>query len=1679
MHTLYNKLMLKGVWKVLLFAGRLLFLPFQLIQQIFFYSLPLHLRHLFRPLQPFFAPIIFKLCELRQFLRSQALNFHRRYNVFFYFYLALGTYFAFFFVSSIVPGVRPGIADAAISPSAYHVAVGSLGDVHFKIEATPDGSLAINKDIVNVKTNASVGYRLFLSTNSADPVVGSHLSKNRDSSLGKFILPSSGTTSDPIPLAANTWGFAIPSGASISSSKFDHSYDIANPLITSKWSKVPTALQPELIGLLTTATDTGGQDLEVYYGVNVNTAIDSGRYGATILYTAVIDATDQTSSEATVSPSSTSLIEGGELLTVSTSLKSGLAKISDLVDADDIKAFFWTGNESASSTPENSCKEIAINRAKDNLEFTCKAPARPIGDHRFVISVPKFNFIYTIEAFTYHSPITNFPDNLTYLDEMTPGICSAVTTPAKEHSSDYEVPTKILIDRRDQKTYKIKKLADGNCWMTEDLAFELSNITSLASSSSDVSTNWTPNASTSSVLGIPWNDVLDHNSPRSYKPAGSNDKSTVFYNHYAATAGSLSSGKNSTALHSVCPKGWQLPNGFGYDVDRSFSKLVKSYAVNGKNIDSTSYGTDNPIQFLGSVFNIGFHGEYSHQDGQNSHLGIFGNYWTSTSLGSNQAAFARFSTDNNYSKYSSDNRTGYAIRCVARGIPSPLSEVTTMQQITPSICKKLTIDQNYHLIDARDGMQYSITRARDGNCWMTQNLAFKLSEGTAIDPELSDFPDSNNVFTPSKSTSTVAGESWDQDSNLDGNKKYQYEKNTPRSFMPDSRMAGNSDGKYGIYYNWTAITAGSTDMHTNASNYQYYRSICPRGWRLPSGGDINDTYSFAKLIKAYYPDANSHGTISNVSPSVLESSPLNFVRPGYYSGDFGLLTNNTVNGYFWTASLGTGHNGIAFSFNYDSINSHNEIQRNHGLQVRCVAHHVVPFDGISNMQEMTPEICSKQLIESTARLRDTRDGQFYEIIRAKDGNCWMRTNLNYSLNTNTVLTPNDSDVSRSYRPKANTFDYEAPAQPLPQDRAASMSRRSMLASSGIYYGWEAATAGGSSSSPDGTTVDSSICPKGWKLSRAYGIGSLYVLSLYYPGVTGVGAGPKFTRSGYLDASSGTIVSSGIQGHYWSNMIVDSANHNASRDFFINDFMQTEDSIHNGLSVRCVTIVDKSLSDISYMQEMSAEICKKAAENEYKTLIDARDNSLYNVVRLENRSCWMAEDLKLELTLDQKFNYSDTNLGKHWEPAYSSQTENNNTPWNNGQQSENGRERSFIGGNKVGYYNWYAATAGQGDYNFIPSPSSFKANRNSICPRGWQLPDYYQYSRYSFESLGQHYVDLTNSAPGFDKNGYYNPVSGTLSKVGSDYLLWTDSATSTSPELSAGVYENGIKRDIPRSYGVPLRCVAASSDKITIEDVTHMQAISSEICSNSFINQNAQLIDNRDKKVYKIFKAKDGECWMGQNLSLRLFAGQQISTIDSDFPSGHSFIPQNTTQNQYRSDWGNSCWRDNNANYCLYERSNARSYQVPISDSQNPDGQQGILYNYYAAIGGVSTDLDISSPPGHSICPRGWKLPEKTRSNSAGSIIRLMSSYYPGLNNSPSGKNIDLSAHWLSSPLNFYKSGHVGTNGRIDQHGSSGAYWLNSVSNGINVETLFFSGNSINARRNYPRNQGLAIRCVAR
>ena len=149
----------------------------------------------------------------------------------------------------------------------------------------------------------------------------------------------------------------------------------------------------------------------------------------------------------------------------------------------------------------------------------------------------------------------------------------------------------ILEDNRDEKSYYISKLADGNIWMTQNLNLDLSTEVTFTPADTDIANDWTPVNNTIRVTGTKISGFDNYSTPSSadlgdiyYYTSGNNDNDIQYnslaeceaaghmdcahyhagnyYNWSAAVANNDTSemtGEYLSASSSICPAGWRLP----------------------------------------------------------------------------------------------------------------------------------------------------------------------------------------------------------------------------------------------------------------------------------------------------------------------------------------------------------------------------------------------------------------------------------------------------------------------------------------------------------------------------------------------------------------------------------------------------------------------------------------------------------------------------------------------------------------------------------------------------------------------------------------------------------------------------------------------------------------------------------------------------------------------------------------------------------------------------------------------------------------------------------------------------------------------------------------------------------------------------------------------------------------
>ena len=109
------------------------------------------------------------------------------------------------------------------------------------------------------------------------------------SSNNERIKSTNATIDDPATLALNTWGIAIPGMG-----KYNNESDYTSALTTAKFGAVPTKQNGAVIMSSAQATGinhdgTASDDLNIYYGANVEQLFRAGTYSEEVVYTATVN----------------------------------------------------------------------------------------------------------------------------------------------------------------------------------------------------------------------------------------------------------------------------------------------------------------------------------------------------------------------------------------------------------------------------------------------------------------------------------------------------------------------------------------------------------------------------------------------------------------------------------------------------------------------------------------------------------------------------------------------------------------------------------------------------------------------------------------------------------------------------------------------------------------------------------------------------------------------------------------------------------------------------------------------------------------------------------------------------------------------------------------------------------------------------------------------------------------------------------------------------------------------------------------------------------------------------------------------------------------------------------------------------------------------------------------------
>ena len=277
-----------------------------------------------------------------------------------------------------------------------------------------------------------------------------------------------------------------------------------------------------------------------------------------------------------------------------------------------------------------------------------------------------------------------------------------------------------------------------------------------------------------------------------------------------------------------------------------------------------------------------------------------------------------------------------------------LSSLTYMQDFASLTADKkaaliaaTTVNKVVQLKDSRDNTTYNVAKLADGNVWMLDNLALDLTSSTVVNTLSADNTNADSTTlgylkngggTTSDQYATAAVANWTS------GRSY----SAPLVNMDDKDTVvtkyGSGNGKVGGYYNYCAASAGGycygNDTSAGTSTGNATTSICPAGWRMPTGGGdyeaTDNEYNNLATALGLTWDADWEGYLGTDYQTAL-GTPLS----GYF--DNGSAVDQGDYGYWWSSTRSDSVSMYGLYADSDGVGPTSYGYRDLGYSMRCVA----------------------------------------------------------------------------------------------------------------------------------------------------------------------------------------------------------------------------------------------------------------------------------------------------------------------------------------------------------------------------------------------------------------------------------------------------------------------------------------------------------------------------------------------------------------------------------------------------------------------------------------------------------------------------------------------------------------------------------------------------------------------
>ncbi len=275
---------------------------------------------------------------------------------------------------------------------------------------------------------------------------------------------------------------------------------------------------------------------------------------------------------------------------------------------------------------------------------------------------------------TYLAKADNVKESGEYSTSLTyTAITNYVTTPIANGMFMQDIDTKVCNDTplysesntiytvkdiRDRTEYTVAKLADGNCWMTQNLELgEYGKPITLTSMDSNVSSD---------------GYTLEFQFPNNSVYKGNNNHYGNYYTWDQATAGSGNNIPNYTnAPYSICPKNWRLHRDNSDVTKTEPYKMLKDYITTGSWVENTTIAGSGPgwenvnmSQITGNPVSLVLSGDITNTGA--IHLQEQrGFWWSATNGGGSYARYFRIYYTGVVNPQAANAQTyGFSIRCL-------------------------------------------------------------------------------------------------------------------------------------------------------------------------------------------------------------------------------------------------------------------------------------------------------------------------------------------------------------------------------------------------------------------------------------------------------------------------------------------------------------------------------------------------------------------------------------------------------------------------------------------------------------------------------------------------------------------------------------------------------------------------------------------------------------------------------------------------------------------------------------------------------------------------------------------------------------------------------------------------------------------------------------------------------